>query len=277
MKFSILTPTHNRADVLPFAVQSTLAQTETDWELFVVGDGCTDETAAVVAQFRDPRVRWFDLPKGAGFGYDNRNFAFRQMRGEFVAILPHDDIWFPDHLALLAGCLEERNAEWACSRTIWVERGGALLPGDFDIAGDDFLRQEFIKRKLNGIPSGCVMHRRDCFARYGYWDETLSTCGDWDMWARIIAGNRGLACLSTPTCLHFRARWREHSNIISRLAANPEILNQLPALQLPPGGSEQESAWQCLSRDPDWPHSVRGAVKETDRLLDKMAKSASPP
>lgn len=273
MKFSILTPTHNRADVLPFAIRSALAQTETDWEVFIVGDGCTDDTAAVVGQFRDPRLHWLDRPKGAGFGYDNRNFAFRQMRGEFIAILPHDDIWFPDHLAVLARCLEERGAEWACSRTIWVEPGGMLLPGDFDLAADDFLRQQFLDRKLNGIPSVAVMHRRDCFAHYGYWNETLSACGDWDMWARIIEGNRGFACVSIPTCLHFRAHWREQSNVTSPLAARPEIVKQLPALQLPPGRTEQESAWQCLLRDPNWLDSVRHAVHESDRLLEAAAKS----
>ncbi len=61
MKYSILTPTYDRADVLPFAVRSVIAQTETDWELFIVGDGCTDNTAKVVAKFSDPRIRWLDL------------------------------------------------------------------------------------------------------------------------------------------------------------------------------------------------------------------------
>src|SRR5438094_3337882 len=115
MKFSILTPTHNRADVLAFAIRSVMAQTETDWELFIVGDGCTDNTAAVVAEFNDPRIRWLDLPKGPGFGYRNRNLAFRQMRGHYVALLGHDDIWLPDHLTLLSHGLEQSGAEWAYS------------------------------------------------------------------------------------------------------------------------------------------------------------------
>src|SRR5438067_12885266 len=108
MKFSILTPTHNRADVLPFAIRSVMEQTETEWELFVVGDGCTDNTAAVLAEFNDPRIRWLDLPKGRGFGYRSRNLAFCQMRGQYVALFGHVDIWLPDHLAFLFRRLEER-------------------------------------------------------------------------------------------------------------------------------------------------------------------------
>ena len=272
MKYSILTPTHDRADVLPFAIRSVIAQTETDWELFVAGDGCTDNTAEVVAEFSDPRIRWLDLPKGPGFGYINRNLAFRQMHGHYVALLAHDDIWLPDHLALLSRCLEQSSAEWAYSRPIWGEPGGALLPGDFDLATDAAKRKGFLQRKLNGIPASCVIHRRDCFARYGYWNEALPACGDADMWVRIVAGTGRLGYLSTPTCLHFRANWRETSNVISRLTAYPELLSKLPALRLPPGRNDQDSAWSCITKDPDWITSLRLAVDRADELLDEKAK-----
>jgi len=194
------------------------------------------------------------------------------MRGHYVAILAHDDIWLPDHLALLSRCLEQNRTEWAYSRPIWGEPGGALLPGDFDLETDATKRKKFLQGKLNGIPASCVLHLRDCFARYGYWNETLPEWGDFDMWVRIVAGTGCLGYLSTPTCLHFRANWRETSNVISRLLACPQLLRELSALRLPAGRTDQEAAWSCMTKDPDWVTSVRLAVDRADELLDEKAK-----
>ncbi len=272
MRFSILLPTRNRADVLPFAIRSVLAQTEEDWELLVVGDGCADDTGEIIAQFIDPRIRWFDLPKGPGFGYANRNFVLRKAKGDYVAFLAHDDIWLHDHLTLLARCLVESDTEWAYSRPLWVEPGGAILPGDFDLT-DPFKRDAFLLMQQNGIPASCVMHRRSCFGKYGFWDESLPRHGDWEMWARIVAGTGRAGYLPSPTCLHFRANWRKDSNVVSNLEAHPEIHAGLPALQLPTGETEQQSAWTGISADPaQWAKIARSSVLQADEAMREKAR-----
>src|SRR5262245_61278123 len=181
-RFSILLPTHNRTDVLPLAIASVLAQTEQDFELLVVGDGCSDNTADVVRGVGDSRVVWIDLPKAPNFGYANRNIALRRARGRFVAFMPHDDLWFPDHLELLGSTLEESGAELAYSLPLLVSRDGLITPQLFNLNVPSTM-DSFMARRV-GFPAASVVHTRDCFEKYGYWNEVLPRGGDHDLWIR---------------------------------------------------------------------------------------------
>jgi hypothetical protein len=273
-RFSILLPTHNRADVLPFAIRSVLAQRVQDFELLIVGDGCTDQTAQVVQGFADPRIRWFDLPKAPNFGYANRNLALRKARGESIAFMAHDDLWFPDHLELLGPYLEQPGIELVYSRPLWVAQGTLIVPGTFNLNHAPTL-DAFLARTDNGIPASCVLHRSECFAKYGYWDETLPGCGDWDMWARIIdgGGRANYVSLRQPTCLHFRAHWRTEEIVVHQLGPDWEPFRTLGSLipsalhiQDTGAATPQEAVWQAISAQPEaWTRQVRESVH---RVLD---------
>jgi len=273
-QISIVLPTHNRADVLVFAIRSVLWQTVQDFELLIVGDGCTDHTAAVVNSFADHRIRWFDLPKAPHFGYANRNVALRAARGACIAFMAHDDLWVPDHLELLSSCLDEHDTELAYSRPLWVEPDGMIMPGTFNLNHAETL-ELFLARKSNRIPAGCVLHRTECFAKCGYWNETLSSGGDWDMWVRIIESGkqRGVAYLAIPTNLHFQASWRRDADVwppeLRVWKALHAVEGLMPsALRIPvaTGLTEQEAAWRIMSPDGQkWTRELRVAV---DQVLD---------
>ena len=207
-RFSILLPTRNRSALLRLAISSVLAQTEGDFELFVVGDGCTDNSASVVAGFDDARIRWFDLPKAPGFGYANRNIALRQAGGEYIAFVADDDLVFPDHLERLAATLDESRAEWAYNRPLWVTTDGIVVPFASNLLNADEL-DKFLT-VTNHIPATCVLYRRSCLAAYGYWPEDVLSAGDWQYWIRIIEGGQraNLAYSPVPTSLHFNALWK---------------------------------------------------------------------
>ncbi len=257
-QFTVILPTHNRADVLPYAIQSALAQTLADFELFIVGDGCTDDTAAVVATFTDPRIRWFDLPKAPNFGYANRNIALRQARGDLIAYLPHDDLWFPDHLATLAAHFTDPTIDLAYSRTVWVDRAGLITPAAFNLHDPD-TRRAFLALAANNISATNVIHRRSCLTRFGEWDETLPRNGDWELWGRIITqgGEQNFVYDPTPTGLHFRAIWKTDTQLgppelyhWRDLRAAGVLPTTYPTTPVAPGEPEQATAWRALHADP---------------------------
>jgi glycosyltransferase involved in cell wall biosynthesis len=276
LRFSVLMPTHNRADVLGFAIDSVLAQTESSFELLIVGDGCTDDTAKVVGRFKDSRIRWFDLPKAPYFGYANRNIALKQASGEFIAFAAHDDLLFPDHLATLLSQLEKTGAEWIYSRPLWVSPSGIVIPLSGNLNISDEL--ESFLGVANFIPASCVVHRRSCFEKYGYWPEDVPSGADWRFWQRIIAGGscKNFAYCPTPTTLHFKANWKSRidQSIVS-VASNLAIANcsdwwpETLKVSVDPRAPEQATFSRLLS-DPSarWIEDARVAVIT---VIDRLA------
>src|SRR3954469_1374790 len=112
---SVVIATYNRTHTLRHAVQSVCNSSLTDWELIVVGDACADDTAACVAAFNDPRIRFVNLPERTGDQSGPNNHGLALSRGKYVAFLNHDDIYLPDHLA---GCMAE--LERSGADLVWV-------------------------------------------------------------------------------------------------------------------------------------------------------------
>src|SRR5215469_2968991 len=272
-RFSVLIPTHNRSRLLRLAISSVLAQTDGDFEILVVGDGCTDDTADVVASFADARIRWLDLPKAAYFGYANRNIALRQAAGSYIAFVTDDDLLLPDHLALLASTLEESGAEWAYIRPSWVTKDGLVVPFPSNLLNSDEL--EIFINERNHIPSSCVIPRRSCLDKYGYWPEDVPAGGDWRYWIRIIegGGRANIGCCPTPSVLHFNAAWRVNPHAqMAQVKAAREIAtcsNWWPAtldVEIAPGRLEQEVFYDLIRQEGYIERFRRDVARVVDRL-----------
>jgi glycosyltransferase involved in cell wall biosynthesis len=95
---SVVMATYNRSNILRLAIETVRRQTVTDWELLVVGDGCSDDTADVVASFADARIRFWNLAEPAGEQSGPNNAGLAAARGRYAAFLNHDDFWMPRHL-----------------------------------------------------------------------------------------------------------------------------------------------------------------------------------
>ncbi len=105
---SIPIPTYNRADPLPFIMESILAQSVEDFELIIVDDGSTDETANVMARFDDHRIRYLRFDTNTGHLSKVRNIGLRAARGKFITMGDSDDLWRPTYLETQLRLLRQR-------------------------------------------------------------------------------------------------------------------------------------------------------------------------
>jgi glycosyltransferase involved in cell wall biosynthesis len=96
---SVIMNVRNGASFLREALDSVLAQTFVDWELIVWDDCSTDNSAQIVSQYRDPRIRYFLSPEDTPLG-KARDSAIRRVSGEWLAFLDQDDVWLPRKLEM---------------------------------------------------------------------------------------------------------------------------------------------------------------------------------
>jgi glycosyltransferase involved in cell wall biosynthesis len=93
---SVVIPSYNCARYLPEAIDSVLAQTYQNFEIIVIDDGSTDETAAVLRRYGLPVRVVYQHNQGVA---QARNHGIRQARGEWIAFLDADDVLLPHKLA----------------------------------------------------------------------------------------------------------------------------------------------------------------------------------
>lgn len=112
---SVIMPTFNQCAFIRRAVASLFGQSFHDWELIIINDGCTDETEEYISDFiEEGRVRYIRNEKNEGLGHA-LNQGLDASRYDYVAYLPSDDFYFPNHLDSLAAILKRENVVLAYS------------------------------------------------------------------------------------------------------------------------------------------------------------------
>lgn len=197
---SIIIPTYNWSGVLPYSVGSALRQTFSDFEVLVVGDGCTDDSESVVGAVGDGRVRWINLPVNNGHQSVPNNEGLRQARGEYIAYLGHDDLWLPHHLSCLVAALEA-GADLAYGITERVFPGDAPRQYAPDKPGYD---------PGDWLPPTGLAHRRGVTEGVGGWADyrTLTVSPEIDLWRRAYEHGFKFVFVPRLTAIKFPASKR---------------------------------------------------------------------
>lgn len=96
---SVIIPTYNRSHLLPRSIGSVLSQEFSDFELFVIDDGSSDDTSKVVSSWNDPRLHYVRFEQNLGIGAA-RNAGVAQATGDWLAFLDSDDKWLSNKLLI---------------------------------------------------------------------------------------------------------------------------------------------------------------------------------
>jgi len=162
------------------AVRSVLAQTCSDFDVWVIDDG-SDGTEQLLANL-DPRVRYL---RGTGGGVAAaRNAGIDNSTGRFVAFLDADDWWYPRKLERTLDAIRlHPEGGLFYSRLDYVDGDGARLwtPQVRDVNGDGYIAV----LESNFIANSTVAVGRACVTAVGGFDTSLSGCEDWDLWIRV--------------------------------------------------------------------------------------------
>lgn len=188
---SVIIPAYNAERFIGQTLESVLAQTYANFEVLVVDDGSHDHTAAIVRQYvaKDSRIQLLQQ-QNSGVAAA-RNLAIEKSKGEFIAPLDADDIWYPLNL--------ERQVECLVNSSLRV---GLIYAWSIDIDAEDQPTGAFRAAPIEGrvyptlllhdfiANASSVLIRRSCFHQVGsYSCQLREQAGqgreDWDLYLRI--------------------------------------------------------------------------------------------
>lgn len=91
--------TYQRVEALRATLRSLILQQHADWTALVIGDHCEEETAHVIRELHEPRIRYYNLPRRFGEQSGPNSFGLHIAGGDYIGFLNHDDLLLQDHLS----------------------------------------------------------------------------------------------------------------------------------------------------------------------------------
>lgn len=183
---SVIIPTYNFAKYVCEAVDSVLKQTYKNFELILVDDGSTDNTLERLKQYGNRISYLYQENKGLASA---RNKGIKASCGIYIAFLDADDIWLPKKIERQIEILEkDQTVSIVGCGCYFVDDDGIIIGkkfGNTETSRNILLQDLMIRNVMTGSGSGVIV-KKDCFDKVGFFDESLKSTEDRDMWARII-------------------------------------------------------------------------------------------
>jgi len=213
--FSVIITTYNRATLLKRALESLIAQTETDWEAIIVDDGSVDDTAfAVLPYLRDDSKITYFKQKNAGYS-GAKNTGIFLSKGKFITFLDSDDEYAPTHL-------ETRKAILLNHREVQFLHGGVKVIGS-QYVPDRFNVNKMILLSDCEIGGTFFIKREVAISFNGFKELPLGSDGDF--FERINKAGVRIMKTQIPTYIYHR---ETDDSITNNLMLESEKISKIP-------------------------------------------------
>jgi glycosyltransferase involved in cell wall biosynthesis len=183
--FSVVIPLYNKAQHIRQTIDSVLQQTFTDFELLVVDDGSTDQSVNVVASIQDNRLHLLQQPnKGVS---DARNLGIKKAEAAYIALLDADDFWHPNYLQTQFESISQFPSDQVFSVAMEMQYKKRLFSLDNSVDKLAVQQVDYFEASQSHTvlsSSSAVIHK-SVFEKVGYFDTTLQSGQDTEMWTRI--------------------------------------------------------------------------------------------
>jgi glycosyltransferase involved in cell wall biosynthesis len=200
---SIVIPTYNSSGTLRLALQTVLLQDFRDFEVWVIGDGCTDDSEKMVDSYHENRVHWLNLPTNSGGPSLPRREGITNATGRYIAYIGHDDLWFPWHLTELVDCIETTGSDFVYSLGAIIAPEG--VSGTFSLPHNPW------------SPNGTIspinwLHRKDLLGRGVSWPTNVKYGDDREFLRLLLNANVRLEFRKQLSAMKFPAQsWAIYS------------------------------------------------------------------
>lgn len=181
--FSVVIPLYNKELSIQNTIQSVLEQTYQEFEIIVIDDGSTDNSAKQVKEISDSRIKLVQQ-KNQGVSAA-RNRGIKESRFEWIALLDGDDLWEPNHLEEITKMMREfpedkvyvTSFKYSDNRSFFKHQRNNPI----------FKIENYFKEALSEplIWTSIIVFHKSCFYAVGGFNERLSRGEDLDLWARL--------------------------------------------------------------------------------------------
>ncbi|HUB87670.1 MAG TPA: glycosyltransferase family A protein, partial [Verrucomicrobiae bacterium] len=213
---SVVMPAFNAAGVVGEALESIQRQTFRNFEAIIVDDGSTDSTTEVVRRFCETDSRFTLVARPHSGISSSRNHGISNARGEWIAFLDADDLWFPQKLERqMALSREDPRANFLFTNFfLWDGQHDLRLwyPDGRPLPEGDTVRQLIFD--FTYLPSTALVRLRTLLGA-GRFDLEMRMAEDWDMWLRIA--ERGIWARGVREPLVRYRRWPGSATVANRL------------------------------------------------------------